>query len=66
MIRYVIEKYVESSYGHGYTLIMDGDKPRTFTSDKEAFDWLMENDPEFPLIPIIKLHSYYHIKQHVI
>lgn len=68
LIRYIVEKYIDNGfgYGHGYAILMDGDKPRTFVNDRAAFNWLVENDPEFAILSVKYLSLYYNIKEHVI
>lgn len=66
MIRYIIEKTVNDAYVSGVVTVMDGDKPRTFTSPKEAINWLMDNDEEYRSLPIVHLVNHYNIKPYVI
>lgn len=65
LIRYIIEKFInnEHGYGHGYSVLMDGNRPRTFISNKAAFNWLIENNPE---LKPKHLNIYYNIKECII
>ena len=66
LVRYIIEKTIHGEYAQGVEILMDGDKPRTFSSEAEARRWLMDNDEDFNRIPITQLIDHYNIKPYVI
>ena len=41
-------------------------RPRTFASEQEAFDWLLENDKDFANIPKEDIPKVYNIKPYVV
>lgn len=63
MARYIIEKAFLTDYGHGYTTLKENNNPIIFTSEDEAFDWLVKNDKDIWIIPVKNIIDYYNIKQ---
>ena len=66
MIRYIIERNILDEHGSGVVTLTENGRPRTFVSESDALQWLMENDEDFCNIPIIKLIDYYNIKPYVV
>lgn len=67
MIRYIIEKTVNNGYAYGVQVLTDEDgRPKTFTSEKEARQWLIDNNENYNNIPITQLIDHYAIKPYII
>ena len=67
MIRYIIQKYINEDYCHGYITIMETqDKPKTFISHESAFQWLIDNDKDFANLPLMEAAKIYDIKPHIV
>lgn len=66
MIRYVVEKNIIHEYATGVMTLMDGNNPKTFSSQQEAKQWLVNNDDDYCRIPIVELADYYSIKPYII
>lgn len=67
MIKYIIEKTITNDYAQGVQVLTDDDGDvRKFNTEKDAIQWLSENDAEFNDLPISKLIGHYNIKPYVI
>lgn len=67
MIRYIIEEKVCSEYITGTIIICEErDRPKTFVSEQEAFEWLSQNVKDFDSIPKEDIANFYNIKPYVI
>lgn len=45
---------------------MENGRPKTFTSEDTARQWLIKNDKDFNRISVIHLLDYYKIKPYVV
>ena len=62
-MEYIIEKAIDNNVDNGAKVLKDEHgNALTFKSTQEARQWLMANDKEFWIIPIVLLTRYYNIK----
>lgn len=66
MIRYIIEKFINYDYGHGYETISEKGRVKTFSSIKSAFEWLIYNDKDCATLSKEEIAKLYNIKPYIV